>query len=121
MRNLCTGWLVYLYPSGTSPEVSPIRKHIHSCRTALSALKHSLWPRVFFHMVQATGQAPAMWPVPFGLTGKHFIREHAVIPVIKFALQSCEYSLSLIHECALRPTVGLVCRVRMSGCQSRLS
>lgn len=90
MRNLCTGWLVYLNPSRSGLSISRIRKHIHSCRSSLTALKHSLWPRVFFYMVQATGQAPAMWPVPFGLTGRHAIREHAVIPVIKFVLQSCE-------------------------------
>lgn len=93
LRNLSTGWLVYLYPSANfTPNASTIHKHVHDCRRALNALKRSLWPRVFFYLVQATGQAPVMFPVPFGLTGKHVVRERIVIPIIKFALQSCKLS-----------------------------
>ena len=90
MRNLCTGWLVYLYPSNGAATIPVIHQHIHECRTSLYSLKHSLWPRVVYYMMQATGQAPAMWPVPFGLTGRHIIREKAVIPLIKFVMKSCE-------------------------------
>lgn len=95
MRNLSTGWLVYLYPSGLGSNpgsVSKLYTHIHGCRNALSALKQSLWPRVFYYLIQLTGQAPVMWPIPYGLTGTHFVRERLIVPLIRFALQSCKWS-----------------------------
>ena len=111
MRNLSTGWLVYLYPSSQSVKSNSSQElytHIHRCRRSLMALKQSLWPRVIFFIIQATGQAPVMWPVPFGLMGGHFIREWLIVPVIKFALRSCEYCCFTTHYCAANNVHSLV-------------
>ncbi|KAI0079247.1 hypothetical protein K474DRAFT_1592391 [Panus rudis PR-1116 ss-1] len=102
MRNLSTGSMVYLDPTPLDAPVNPktLHKHIHECRSALSLLKHSLIPRLLFHLTQLSGQAPALWPIPFGLVkhSRNFIRKWVLVPLIHFALQSCTFGLSLISN-----------------------
>lgn len=93
MRNLSTGWIVYLYPSYTAHTALAVHQHIHYCRRALSALKQNLWPRIIFYLVQATGQCPVIWPIPFGLTGRHIFRNHVVVPLLKFIMRACKWPM----------------------------
>ncbi|KAF8587875.1 hypothetical protein K439DRAFT_1385418 [Ramaria rubella] len=98
MRNQSTGSTVYLNPSKSLTRSTPIQElyeHIHACRSELSLLKHSLWPRLFFDLVQLTGQAPITWPVPFALVPRLFfesvrnnIRDWITLPMIRLSLES---------------------------------
>ncbi|KAH9925735.1 wax ester synthase-like acyl-CoA acyltransferase domain-containing protein [Fomitopsis serialis] len=63
MKNLSTVSLVYLNPSTNVSDdvtVHELHTHIHQCRRELSILKRSLLPRLCFHIVQLTGQFPAL-------------------------------------------------------------
>jgi len=63
MRNLSTGSIVYLNPSANVSDdvtVHELHAHIHKCRGELSILKHSLLPTLCFHILQLTGQVPAL-------------------------------------------------------------
>ncbi|KAL4242470.1 long-chain O-acyltransferase family protein [Abortiporus biennis] len=92
MRNLSTGSMVYLNPCPPSESVSPkvLHQHIHQCRSALSLLKNSMLPQLLFYIMQATGQAPFLWPIPFGMlkVPGNVIREWLLIPLIHFVLAS---------------------------------
>ena len=100
MRNLSTGSIVYLDPSSPADTPSPksLHAHIHRCRSALSLLKHSLWPHLLFHFTQFTGQAPFLWPIPFGLVkvSGNIVRKWVFLPLIRFSLESCECRVSVL-------------------------
>ncbi|KAI1785169.1 wax ester synthase-like acyl-CoA acyltransferase domain-containing protein [Ganoderma leucocontextum] len=66
MRNLSTGSNVYLSPSRdltSDISVHEIHAHIHRCRYELSLFKHSEWPKLCFHVLQLSGQAPIFLPL----------------------------------------------------------
>ncbi|KAH9910958.1 uncharacterized protein B0H18DRAFT_1065113, partial [Fomitopsis serialis] len=63
MRNLSTGCIAYLNPSTNVSDdvtVHELHTHIHQCRRELSILKRSLLPMLCFHILQLTGQFPAL-------------------------------------------------------------
>ncbi|KAI8974568.1 wax ester synthase-like acyl-CoA acyltransferase domain-containing protein [Trametes punicea] len=97
MQNISTGSNVYLYPSRTlTPDISirEIHAHIHRCRYELSLLKHSIWPKFFFYVLQLTGQAPALFPLswfPKNMEDSlvvRFMRRWVVKPFTDACLQS---------------------------------
>ncbi|CAL1709951.1 unnamed protein product [Somion occarium] len=92
LRNLSTGSMVYLYPMSPDTSIGPgtLYDHIHRCRSALSLLKHSLFPRILFYIMQVTGQVPTLWPVPFGLldSSKNLVRKWVLVPLIEWSLRS---------------------------------
>ncbi|THG97098.1 hypothetical protein EW026_g4854 [Hermanssonia centrifuga] len=104
MRNLSTGWLVYLYPSPPSnlpaPSVPTLHQHIHTCRTALTSLKHSLWPRIFFYIIQATGQVPVLY---FGLTSVNALKKRVIGPIVDASLRSFPVILTNVPGPAKKP------------------
>lgn len=103
MRNLSTGSNVYLRPShnpSVDASVRAIYEHIHECRHELSLFKHSVWPKVCFHILQLSGQAPVLFPLSwFPKRQEHlwhvrFMRRWVLRPVADACLQSCKSSLS---------------------------
>ncbi|KAI9063841.1 hypothetical protein FKP32DRAFT_1592077 [Trametes sanguinea] len=104
MRNLSTGSNVYLPPSrNLTPDVSvrEIHEHIHRCRYELSLFKHSLWPRLCFHFLQLSGQAPVLFPLSwFPKSREHHLpvrlmRRWVVKPLADACLESCEFLLAI--------------------------
>lgn len=100
MRNLSTGSNVYLYPSSDLSEsisAHAMHRHIHRCRAELSLLKHSLGPKLMFHIMQFICQAPVLWPAPLAPVGvskehiRHFIRKWFTTPLAELFLQSGTY------------------------------
>ncbi|KZS99885.1 uncharacterized protein LAESUDRAFT_765129 [Laetiporus sulphureus 93-53] len=95
MRNLSTGSLVFLNPSSNlTPDISErqIHAHIHQCRAELSLLKHSLWPKIEFNVLQLTGQAPVLFRISLLANParhvKEWITEHVTRPFYEWALQT---------------------------------
>ncbi len=71
LRNLSTGGIAYLpTTSGLSTDVKTLHRRLHTTHSRLNILKNSLLPKIFFHLVQITGQLPVIFPVPFGLLPK---------------------------------------------------
>ncbi|PWZ03822.1 hypothetical protein BCV70DRAFT_198011 [Testicularia cyperi] len=71
MRNLSTGGIAYLPTTkGLSTDPRILHKRLHTTHSRLNILKNSLLPKIFFDLIQLTGQAPALWPVPFGILPK---------------------------------------------------
>ena len=72
LRNLSTGGIAYLPTTkGLPTDVGILHKRLHTTHRRLNILKNSLLPKLFFHMIQLTGQLPAIFPIPFGLLPKH--------------------------------------------------
>lgn len=101
MRNLSTGSNVYLHPSpnpSADASVRTIYEHIHKCRHELSLFKHSVWPKVCFHILQLSGQAPVLFPLSwFPKRKEHlwhvrFMRRWVLKPIADACLQSCKPS-----------------------------
>ncbi|KAI0819567.1 wax ester synthase-like acyl-CoA acyltransferase domain-containing protein [Trametes gibbosa] len=98
MRNLSTGSNVYLYPSHNlrlaDTSVRDIYAHIHACRHELALFKHSAWPKVCFHILQLTGQAPVLSPLSWFPKSKEdwlavrFVRNWVIRPVANACMQS---------------------------------
>lgn len=99
MRNLSTAANVYFKPSrNTGPDVTirQIHEHIHRCRHELSLFKHSNWPKFCFHVVQLTGQIPALFPLSWFMQSQEWnplgklVRWGVLKPIVDVALESCE-------------------------------
>ncbi|CCM02027.1 uncharacterized protein FIBRA_04103 [Fibroporia radiculosa] len=95
MRNLSTGSLVYLNPSLELTRDAPVHElhaHIHRCRAELSLLKHSLWPKLLFYIIQMTGQAPVFLRLSLlanpAQRMKTWITQWITKPLYELALQS---------------------------------
>ncbi|SNX87196.1 uncharacterized protein MEPE_05906 [Melanopsichium pennsylvanicum] len=74
LRNLSTGGIAYLPTTkGLPTDVRILHKRLHTTRRRLNILKNSLLPKVFFYLIQLTGQLPAIFPIPFGLLPKHHL------------------------------------------------
>ena len=68
MRNLSTGAIAYLPTTkGLPTDPKVLHKRLHTTSKRLAVLKNSLLPKIFFYLIQLTGQAPALFPVPFAL------------------------------------------------------
>lgn len=71
LRNLSTGGIAYLpTTSGLPTDVKVLHRRLHTTHRRLNILKNSLLPKIFFNIIQLTGQAPALYPIPFGLLPK---------------------------------------------------
>ena len=118
MRNLSTGSNVYLPPSrNLTPDISvrEIHEHIHRCRYELSLFKHSLWPRLCFHFLQLSGQAPVLFPLSwFPKSREHrlpvrLMRRWVIKPLADACLESCEFLLALFARIWQRLTSSCSC------------
>ena len=59
MRNWATGTIAYLnVPKGSPTSVSALYERLHANKKRLSVIKQSLLPKLFFHVISLTGQAP---------------------------------------------------------------
>ncbi|KAI0929578.1 hypothetical protein AcV7_005072 [Taiwanofungus camphoratus] len=110
MRNLSTGSLVYLDPApdlARTASVSELHAHIHRCRGELSLLKHSLWPRIIFHIIQLTGQAPVLLRMSLLAHSagrlKAIVKRWITKPVFELALQSFPVVLTNVPGPAKKP------------------
>ncbi|OBZ65245.1 putative importin subunit beta-4 [Grifola frondosa] len=71
-----------------------LHTHIHECHAELSLLKHSMWPKIWFHIMQWTSQVPALFPVPFALfptsmpRARNFVRRWVTKPIVELCIQS---------------------------------
>ncbi|KAI0741746.1 wax ester synthase-like acyl-CoA acyltransferase domain-containing protein [Daedaleopsis nitida] len=97
MRNISTASNVYLNPSRTLTDdisVREIHRHIHDCRYELSLFKHSGWPKICYHLLQLTGQAPIAFPLswfPKSMDNNVLVntmRRILVKPIVDASLQS---------------------------------
>lgn len=71
LRNLSTGGIAYLPTTkGLPTDVRILHRRLHTTHKRLNILKNSLLPKLFFQMIQLTGQFPAIFPIPFGLLPK---------------------------------------------------
>lgn len=71
MRNLSTGGIAYLPTTkGLPTDVRVLHRRLHTTHSRLNILKNSLLPKIFFYMIQLTGQMPVAFPIPFGLLPK---------------------------------------------------
>lgn len=135
MRNLSTGSNVYLHPSpnpSANASVRAIYEHIHKCRHELSLFKHSVWPKVCFHILQLSGQAPVLFPLSWFPKRKEylwhvrFMRRWVLKPIADACLQSCKSSSSpakvFRSPCAAQAGAGgiISCAARSArGCGTR--
>ncbi|OSD00141.1 hypothetical protein PYCCODRAFT_1437698 [Trametes coccinea BRFM310] len=112
MRNLSTGANVYLPPSrNLTPDISirEIHEHIHRCRYELSLFKHSLWPRLCFHFLQLSGQAPVLSPLSWFPKSKEqhlpvrLMRRWILKPIADACLESFAAILTNIPGPAKKP------------------
>jgi hypothetical protein len=67
MDNQTTGTLVNLYQGNTKKYGLPVgaaamHSRLHQNANALKAVKNSLLPKIFFYLIQQTGQAPILYP-----------------------------------------------------------
>ncbi|GJJ11499.1 hypothetical protein Clacol_005732 [Clathrus columnatus] len=98
LRNLSTGAIAYLEPSknlSNTVSTKQLYKHMHSCRRELSLIKHSIWPKIIFELLQVVGQVPVAWPFPFAVLPRllsssisTFVRDWITSPVIRLILGS---------------------------------
>ncbi|CDO68178.1 hypothetical protein BN946_scf184938.g30 [Trametes cinnabarina] len=112
MRNLSTGSNVYLPPSpNLTPAISvrEIHAHIHRCRYELSLFKHSLLPRLCFHFLQLSGQAPVLNPLSWFPKSREdrllvrVMRRWLIKPIVDACLESFTAILTNIPGPAKKP------------------
>lgn len=109
MDNQSTGTLVNLYPGDTKKHGLPIgaaamHARLHRNANALKAVKNSLLPKIFFYLIQQTGQVPILYPSPMWTPIQDYVKSalgftlEALTAVVSYLLMMFSHLLLILSS-----------------------